>query len=221
MICFFADDHYNVHPGRVIYENLPEKWQERISFYENDLSVLESASMPEDCTLLVLHMIGATCDQPHPGAGAFSAVRAWVEAGKPILLLHGSSAAFWQWDFWRSLPGYRWVRPSDPDGVKASTHPRRPYKVTVSKTRHPLCRVLEEMDLPEDEIYIDLEQVCPAVTLMETHTVEGTFPQCTEVVTSFGGRIINFIPGHDRSVTSNVVLIRNIVRIMEYLEKKD
>ena len=217
MICFFADDHYNVHPGRVIFENLPEAWRNRIRFSENDFSVLESGSLPEDCELLVLHMIGGTCNIPHPGEGAKRAIRSWVGAGRPILLLHGSSAAFWQWNFWRILPGYRWVRPSDPDEVEPSTHPRRPCKVIVSKSRHELCSVLEEMVLPEDELYIELEQVCPAMTLMETRTDEGTFPQCAEVITPFGGKIINFIPGHDPAVTSDPVLIRNVVRLMEYL----
>lgn len=219
MIYFFADDHYNVHPGLVIFENLPPEWQNRIRFAEDDLSVLESGSLPEDCELLVLHLIGGSCNQPHAGEGAKRAVRSWVGAGRPILLFHGASAAFWQWNFWRILPGYRWVRPEDPDQVAHSTHPRRPYKVTVSKTRHELCSVLEEMDFPEDELYIDLEQVCPSMTLMETCTVEGTFPQCTFVVTPFGGKIINFIPGHDKAVTSDPVLIRNVVRLMEYLLK--
>lgn len=217
MIYFFADDHYNVHPGQVIYENLPPEWQNRIRFFENDITLLEEGSFVEDGELLILHMIGSSCGRPHPGEGAKRAVRSWVGAGKPILLLHGASAAFWQWNFWRILPGYRWIRGEDPDGVTPSTHPRRPYKVTLSKTRHELCRVLEEMDLPEDELYIELEQVCPAMTLMETKTEEGTFPQCAEVVTPFGGKIMSFIPGHDPQVTSNPVLIRNVVRLIEYL----
>ena len=38
----------------------------------------------------------------------------------PLLLLHGSSAAFWHWDWWRRIVGYRWVRGNDPDGIPAS-----------------------------------------------------------------------------------------------------
>ena len=32
MIYFFADNHYGVFPGKVIYEHLPEKLRTRILF---------------------------------------------------------------------------------------------------------------------------------------------------------------------------------------------
>ena len=46
MIYFFADDHYGVHPGKVIFENLPEELGKNIRFVENDWTLLESVS---DC----------------------------------------------------------------------------------------------------------------------------------------------------------------------------
>ena len=136
------------------------------------------------------------------------------------LLLHGSSAAFWEWDWWRRLPGERWVRPNDPDGVEASTHPRKPYTVRISKTRHELASKLSAMELPEDEIYTNLENTCPCMRLMETHIEEGTFVQCCEAVSPWGGKVLSFIPGHDPAVTSNPVLIRNIATIMDYLQEE-
>ena len=134
-------------------------------------------------------------------------------------MLHGSSAAFWQWEWWRNIVGFRWVRPNDPDGVEHSTHPNKPYRLTVSKTRHVLTKSLEEIELPADEIYINMEQVCPAMILMETHIEEGTFPQCTEAVSPWGGKLVNFIPGHAPEVTSNPKLIRNVETIIDYLLK--
>ena len=159
MIYFFADDHYNVHPGKVIFEHLPDDRKSGIRFFENDWTVLESASWLNDCELLILNLIGTTCNLPHPGPGAEKAVRQWCEKGGNILMLHGSSAAFWQWEWWRSIVGFRWVRPNDPDGVEHSTHPNKPYRLTVSKTRHVLTKSLEEIELPADEIYINMEQV--------------------------------------------------------------
>ena len=219
MIYFFADDHYNVHPGKVIFEHLPDDRKSGIRFFENDWTVLESASWLNDCELLILNLIGPTCNLPHPGPGAEKAVRQWCEKGGNILMLHGSSAAFWQWEWWRNIVGFRWVRPNDPDGVEHSTHPNKPYRLTVSKTRHVLTKSLEEIELPADEIYINMEQVCPAMILMETHIEEGTFPQCTEAVSPWGGKLVNFIPGHAPEVTSNPKLIRNVETIIDYLLK--
>ena len=75
MIYFFADDHYNVHPGKVIFEHLPDDRKSGIRFFENDWTVLESASWLNDCELLILNLIGTTCNLPHPGPGAEKAVR--------------------------------------------------------------------------------------------------------------------------------------------------
>ncbi len=215
---FFADDHYGVHPGRVIYENLPEDLRNDTAFFENDWDVLENSPWENDCSLLILNMIGETCGQPHPGAKAEKQIRSYLERGGSILLLHGSSAAFWQWDWWRELPGLRWVRPGDPDGTAQSTHPVKPCLVTVSKTRHPLAAELSPMQLPEDEIYINLENTCPCMNLMETHIEEGTFVQCCEAISPWGGKLASFIPGHSPAVTSSPDLIRNIVSIIRYLK---
>ncbi len=219
MICFFADNHYSVSPGKVIYEHLPAELREKIIFTEDDWSLLESGKWLDDCELLVLNMIGDTCNIPHPGPGAEKAVREWCERGGNILLLHGSSAAFWQWRWWRNLVDFRWVRPGDPDGVEPSFHPVHPYQVRVCKVRHGLQDKLYPLDLPSDEIYTNLEQMNPSVILMETSIAEGVFPQCTETVTRWGGKMVSFLPGHDPSVTSKPELIRNITVLMEYLMK--
>lgn len=217
MIYFFADDHYRTSPGKVIFEHLPAAVREKIRFYENDWSVLESGSWLDDCELLVLNMIGSTCSLPHPGAGAEKAVRTWVEKGGNILMLHGSSAAFWEWAWWRKIVGYRWVRPGDPDQVMPSTHPVKPYTVRICKTRHELTTLLTPMDLPEDEIYTDLEQVSPCMILMDTMIEEGVFPQCVETVTAQGGRLVSFLPGHTPAVTAMPVLVNNVAVLIEYL----
>jgi len=217
MICFFTDNHYDVYPGRVIYENLAPQWRERIRFFNDSWEVLESGSWLDDCELLVLHMIGGSCSQPLPGTGAEKAVKAYLDSGRPVLLLHGSSAAFWEWDFWREAVGLRWVRNNDPDGFAASTHPNEPYEVTVSKTRHPLARRLNCMSLGKDEIYTELEQTAPLWILMETRVNGRSYPQCVETVTPGGSHIVSFLPGHAPEITANPVLIENVAIIMEYL----
>ena len=218
MIYFFADDHFQNFPGRKIFERLPEDLKARIVFAENDWSLMESGEFLRDCELLILNMIGDTCNQPHPGAGAEKAIKTWCMQGGNALLLHGSSAAFWHWDWWRKIVGYRWVRPNDPDGVANSTHPKKPYQLRLAKCRHPLISKLQPFELDTDEIYTDLEQVCPAVTLMDTFIEEGVFPQCTENITPWNGKFINFLPGHNAHAFENEKLIGNICAMIRYLD---
>lgn len=217
MIYFFADDHYNAHCGKNIYENLPDNWKEKITFRENDWTILESGSWLKDCDVLILNLIGTTCDLPHPGPGAEKAVLSWVEKGGNILLLHGASAAFWQWPWWRNMVGLRWVRPGDPDGIAPSTHPVKPYTVTLSKTRHPLIRELHPFSLEEDEIYTELEAVSPVMVFMETKIEEGSFPQAFETLTPCGGKIVSFLPGHRESSFRNRDFQHNILKLISYL----
>lgn len=220
MIYFFADNHYGVHPGKNIFESLPPELKNRMTFIEDDWSLLESGKWLDDCELLVLNMIGDTCNIPHPDENAEKAVKTWFENGGNALLLHGSSAAFWHWDWWRKIVGYRWVRPNDPDGVPNSTHPVKPYSLRITKNRHPLSSKLVPFELDTDEIYTELEQVSPAMVLMDTFIEEGVFPQCLETITPWNGKLLNFIPGHHVHATTNTALIKNIVSITEYLLEK-
>ena len=132
-------------------------------------------------------------------------------------LLHGSSAAFWQCAWWRSIVGFRWVRKDDPDGFSPSSHPIRPYLVKVAKSRHPLCQQLQDVAQPSDEIYINLEQSCPTTTLMTTTIEEGTFPMAYETITPWGGKIVSYLPGHAPAAVRQLGNVTNCRSIIEYL----
>jgi hypothetical protein len=214
MILFAADNHYGQHPGRVLYEQLKSEYP--IEFHEDDWTCF-GQDLVARYELLVLNLIAGTCEVPVPGPEAEVQVKAWLNAGKPVLLLHGASAAFWHWEWWRPLAGYRWVRPNDPDGVASSHHPVRPYAARVSKARHPLCRRLQDVEMPEDEIYLNLEQTSPVMTLMETTTDEGTFPMCHETITPHGGRILAYIPGHRPDVVAQPGNVANCRTLLDYL----
>ena len=213
-IVFAADNHYDTHAGAVLHERIRDEYD--IAFFEDDWSPLTDADVMGRCDLLMLNMIAATCGVDPPGPEAEEQVRAYVERGGNLLLLHGSSAAFWQWDWWRPLVGHRWVRPDDPDGLAKSTHPTRPYRVEVASCRHPLCALLKDMDLPEDEIYMHLAQTCPTTTLMETTTDEGTFVQCYQAATPAGGTVIGFLPGHRPHVVACEVMLANVRVLIDY-----
>ena len=220
MIYFFADDHYGTHPGKNIFEQLPGDLKKNITFVENDWTLLESGKWLGDCELLILNMIGATCNLPHPNENAEKAVRSYCEKGGNALLLHGSSAAFWQWDWWRRIVGLRWVRPNDPDNVVPSVHPVKPYSLRITKNRHPLSSKLVPFSLEADEIYTELEQVSSVFVLMDTFIEEGVYPQCAETITPWNGKFVSFIPGHSVEAASNPALIRNVTAIINYLIEK-
>ncbi len=150
-IVFAADNHYDTHGGAALYEQIRGAYD--IAFFEDDWSGLVDADLMGRCGLLMLNMIAGICGVEPPGPEAEKQVRAYVERGGSLLLLHGASAAFWHWDWWRPIVGHRWVRGEDPDGAPESMHPVRPYRVTVAKCRHPLRSCLRDMDLPEDEDY--------------------------------------------------------------------
>eukprot|EP00828_Plagiopyla_frontata_P024826 TRINITY_DN31716_c0_g1_i1.p2 TRINITY_DN31716_c0_g1~~TRINITY_DN31716_c0_g1_i1.p2 ORF type:complete len:104 (+),score=10.75 TRINITY_DN31716_c0_g1_i1:78-389(+) len=97
MILFVADDHFNSCPGKRIYEQIRDGYD--IRFYENDWSGFTDFDLSAECDLLVLNMIADTCGNELPGAEAEQPLKKYCENGGNILLLHGSSAAFWHWDW--------------------------------------------------------------------------------------------------------------------------
>ncbi len=215
MILFIADNHYDTHAGRVLYDCISDSYEMR--FVEDDWTCLRDETLLEHCSLIIINAIGGTCNIPPPDDKTETNMRRYVEGGGNLLLLHGGSAAFSQWDWWRAIVGYRWVREDDPDGLEPSTHPVRPYTVRVTECGHPLCRQLQEGELPEDEIYMNLAHTCPTTTLMETTTDEGTFPMCYEAITPWNGHVLGYLPGHRPEVVRHPGNVSNCRALIDYL----
>jgi len=213
-ILFAADNHYDTHGGRALYEALAGDYD--IEFHEDEWSCLDEP-LAGRVDLLMLAMISGACDIPAPSAAGEENVRGYLEAGGALFLIHSGSAAFWLSDWWRPNVGYRWVRGEDPDGFPNSSHPVQAYDVVVAKTRHPLARALQPVRIPEDELYTQLEQTCPAVTLLETTTAEGTYPMCYASQTEWGDRVVGYLPGHAADVVKLPGNVANCRVIMDYL----
>ena len=185
---------------------------EDLCFFEDDVSILSDSIAMDGCTLLILNLM-VESELP---AEAEQHVKAYLERGGDVLLLHCGSAAFVQWAWWSPLVGLRWVRPGNSEGLEPSTHPVRPYRVATVNSGHPLSRELRDLDLPEDEIYIHLHQTSPVTVLMETETDEGVFPQCFEALTPWGGKMISFLPGHRSEIVTHSDFIFDVMRIINY-----
>ena len=217
MLYFFADDHYETHAGRAIFGQLPAELRARAVFTENEWTPLEAGRWADDCELLILHFIAGTCGQPMPGGGSEAALRHYLMRGGNLLLLHGSSAAFWHWEWWRRLVGLRWVRPNDPDGAEPSTHPHAPCRVVPVRSASPLSALLKPFELVEDEVYINLREESPVTVLMTTQVVGQTYPQCFETRLESGSRLMSFLPGHRPENTCNPMLAANVATLVRDL----
>ena len=99
MILFAADNHYGTHAGQNLFECLCPHHE--IRFHEDNWDCLMEENLGEKYDLLMFHLIGGTCDVPPPSAVAEQLVKKYLQVGKPMFLLHGSSAAFWQCAWWR------------------------------------------------------------------------------------------------------------------------
>lgn len=215
MIYFFADNHFGTRAGACWNDILQGRYP--IAFFEDTWSGFLEPAFMERCDLLMLHCIGGTGPAPAPGSDIEAVVHAYVESGRPLLLLHGANAAFSNWPWWRSLTGFRWVRANDPDGARPSTHPIAPCRLEPAAPDHPLGRKLTPLELPTDEIYIDLQQTGPATVLMTTRIGDRLHPQLWETTTTHGGIITCFVPGHLPEVIRLAPMLQTITTLIEYL----
>ena len=215
MILFLADNHYGKSPGRNLYESLCNDFD--FDFFEDDLNPLCNAIT--DYSLLILNLIPDTPGSAKPDANMTRNLKIYLESGKPLLLLHGSSATLPEEEWWRDLVGLRWVRGDDPWHVDASTHPNDPFRVRKTKNSHALCERLTEFDA-DDELYINLELTSPILTLMESDWNGRSWPQCYVKSTVWGGKLCSFIPGHSKRVVKSNAVTHNVGELIKWCLEK-
>lgn len=217
MDLLIADNHFGKHPARIIRQELADGHGIDFRFFEDDLTSFLDIS-PGSVDLLALHLIGDTSGIAHAGIEVEKWVQEYLRPGKPLLLLHGSSAAFSKWAWWRRMVGFRWVRKEDPDGLAPSTHPIVPARMARTKTVHPLAARLRDFDMPEDELYINLAYEGPTWVLMEASYEGRSFPMCYECRSSHGGTIVGWLPGHREPTLRHPDFLHNTAEIVRYLK---
>jgi hypothetical protein len=216
MILFLADNHFKNHPGKHIYRKIKERYD--ISLAEDDLSPLN-----EDLTvfdLIVLHLIPGTPNSNPLDTAKERHLKAYVDSGRPLLILHGSSALLPGMDWWRELVGMRWVRGGDIWGVERSTHPHDPFEVVRTKNMHPLRERLVDFSA-DDELYINLEHTSPVLTLMEANWGGRSWTQCYVKRSPAGGKVAAFIPGHRQDIVESEAVISNICTLIDWCLEKN
>ena len=113
----------------------------------------------------MLHVIAEHKGFPHADSVVEAAMQTYVCSGRPLLLLHASSAAFPRWQWWRRLVGLRWVRRDDPDGLPRSRHAHDPFTVQAPDGYQPGLSTgpdLRPMSDLGDELYYNLASEGPS-----------------------------------------------------------
>lgn len=213
-ILFLGDNHYQSYGARAIAGALDCEY--RITYLEDNYG---EALLDIDLShfdFLITAAIGDTPEAPHAPSEAEGGVQSWLSTGIPILLLHGGSATFWRWSWWRALTGLRWVRREDPDGLPASIHPVCEYKLQKAKGRHPLMDQLREIDVPTDEIYTKLAGTRPFTRLMETTLNGETHTQAYSSINDWGAPVLGYLPGHKSDIAASADNIANIRAMIQY-----
>jgi pimeloyl-ACP methyl ester carboxylesterase len=216
-ILFLADNHYDTHGGKALYDSISSDFD--ITFFEDDYLAALNAETLDGYDLLMTCAIGGTPGAAHAPKECSPAVKAFLEAGKPLFLFHGGSATFWEWDWWREAVGLRWVRPNDPDGVEPSTHPVIPFELKRSKSRHPLLSELRDISVPKDELYIKMETTRPILPLLEVSYEGVSYPMAYASKHQWGGDVMGFLPGHAPAVVQHPDVVANIRVMLKHLLK--
>lgn len=214
-ILFLADNHYGSLGGRNIHQALRDRFPFHFVEDSDYVDYLEAGDL-ERHSALVTCAIGSTCDIPHASDKAGLALRKWLETGVPVVLLHGGSASFWKWDWWRRMVGLRWVRGQDPDGVEASFHPVEPYSLQATSSSHPLAQRLRSFDVPEDEIYLKLEQTLPLEVLLETEYDGVRYPMAYATTSTWNNPVFGYLPGHHSQAVLHPSNLANIEAILTF-----
>jgi hypothetical protein len=154
--------------------------------------------------LLVLNIGDGGTQTPSPAARA--GLRAHLDAGGAMLVLHSTLTAFADWPEWESMIGGRWVHGH-------SFHP--PQDVcTITPTGHEIAAGAAPFEVL-DERYTDL-RVSPHARIIATHTPErgGLAAAWT-----FGDRVVCDALGHDERSYDSPGRVRLLRREIDWLSR--
>lgn len=144
---------------------------------------------------VVLHFMN--WEQPDPGPDARANLKAFVERGKGLVLVHFACGAFQQWPEFRNLAGRSYdptLRPHDPFGA---------FRVEITNLKHPVTKGLQPFDTT-DELYTCLAGNRPIDVLATARSkVDGKDYPMAFAFAYGAGRVFHSPLGHDAAAFSN------------------
>jgi hypothetical protein len=146
---------------------------------------LTSADLVDADLLVIYHTQQKSTESDREAIGA------WVQAGKPTLVLHCGIGAYSDWQAYRQWIGRYWVWGGEP--LPASGHPHEPCDLRV------LDGVRWDVPwstawLPRDEVYIRLGQAAPVHELLTAQIGGESHPAAWQSVEQ--ENVAVFAPGH-------------------------
>jgi len=136
-------------------------------------------------------------------------MRAWVGAGKPLLLVHAALGAYPQWDEYTAWCGRVWDWGS-------SEHPHEP--TTLVMTKGGLTAGWSEAWLPRDEVFIKLGQRSVVKDLLTARISTGDFPAAW--ISSVNPNIGIWVPGHRRDLWSLPAMREGLAALARAIQTK-
>ena len=141
-VVLLADEHFGGRGREGVVRAFEEETDRRVRNIEAAHGL--KASDIEGAGLVVIYH---THNDPSPETQRI--LNEWVNAGKPLLLLHGAIGAYPKWDEYLKWCGRVWVW----DGPNASFHPHEECLLTA---RLPKFDAFKEAWIPNDEVYSNL-----------------------------------------------------------------
>ena len=172
-VVLLADDHHaDPVTGEGGREGLAEAARalgaEALTVIEAEKRHLEPADLEDADLLLIYHTRREAPEATRRAIGA------WVEAGKPLGIVHCGIGAYAEWDAFRQWMGRHWVWGDEP-GLTASGHPHEPCPLTVCDPER-FRPGWDRAWLPRDEVYVSLHDRAPVRELVTGHIERGAQP---------------------------------------------
>ena len=144
---------------------------------------------------IVLHFMN--WKQPAPGEAARENLRAFVQRGGGLVLVHFACGAWQDWPEFKTLAGRVWdpnLRAHDPRGA---------FRVQIVAPEHPITAGMKSFDT-DDELYTCLTGEREVQVLASARSkVDGKVYPMAFAFTYGKGRVFHCVLGHDARALSN------------------
>ena len=139
------------------------------------------------------------------------ALTQWVEAGKPLAILHAALGAYPEWETYKQWAGRVWKWGS-------SSHPYEP-SILQSTEADPLALGWSEAWVPADEVYISLEDTSATNDSLVVTISKGQYPAAW--ASAARPNIGVWMPGHRRDAWSVPALRQGLTALLLNLLARD
>lgn len=180
-VVLLADDHFGSGGREGLAEAL-EALTGGAPLVVEPTTTIEKAELAQASLLVLYHTQSAVDSETQ------AALTAWVEAGRPLVLVHAALGAWPGWEEYGrwACRVWRW----GPDG---SFHPIEPARLQVQPQAW-FRPTWDAAELPIDEVYMKLDETDPAIDVLTAEIPQGTVPAAW--LSARHPNVASWMPGH-------------------------